>query len=141
MPDPTPSSSATTQSAKDDLPAYRPMVLPVRRDLAGHPLDNAPEPRTDGCGHGARQSRGATSQTCPRHAVPDPSSVVPLILALIAGTLIIVGVLTAIGRGPGKLIRPKPRRRGATKRARRMRRATGSALIVAGFVVIGLIFV
>ncbi len=141
MPDTTPSSSssASAQAAQDDLPVYRPIVLPVRRDLAGHPVDSAPEPRNDACGHIARPSHGATSPPCPRHAIPDPSSVVPLILALIAGALIIVGVLTALGRGPGKLIRPKPRRRGATKR--RLRRAIGTALTFAGLIVIVFAFV
>jgi len=101
----------------------------VQRDLAGHVIEHAPLVRVDdGCSH----VHAPGSPLCARHPLPDPTSIGPIILAVISGILIICGALTFMERGPGKLIRPKPRRRGATQRARRWRRRIGAVLVLMG---------
>ncbi|WP_231730429.1 hypothetical protein, partial [Novosphingobium sp. Fuku2-ISO-50] len=120
----------------------RPDAGSVRHDFAGHPIDQTAVPRvSEGCSHFATQSHGAAAARCARQTLADPTSIVPITLAVIGGILIIGGALTSAGKGPGKLINPHPRRRGASLRARKWRRRLGFPLIAVGLACLALIFV
>ena len=133
-------------TATDPGPAWSPGQRPdggaVHHDLAGHPVDQTAEPRASkGCLHFAIQPHAAGTTHCARQTLADPTSTAPVILALIGGILIIAGALTHVGKGPGKLIKPDPRRRGATRRARRWQRGAGLTLIAIGLICLALIFI
>ena len=115
--------------------ATQPAVHIVQRDMAGQVIERAPLARVDDeCGYVSARVHAPVSPLCAPHPISDPTSVGPIIVAVISGILIICGTLTFNGRGPGKLIRPKPRRRGATHRARNWRRRIGGALVLMGII-------
>ncbi|WP_420382049.1 hypothetical protein [Novosphingobium sp.] len=146
MPDPVetqtaPASSGTPSTGADSTaPAggARHTVAVVRRDMSGQVIDAVPVVRTAAnCSHGGPGPHAPGVPLCAPQQIHDPTSVGPILVALVCGILIVCGALTFTERGPGKLIKPKPRRRGATQRARRWRRRVGAALVVLG--VLGLV--
>ena len=139
MPDQRENRSTTADPGPPDR---RPDIGSARHDFAGHPIEQTAGPRvSDGCTHFATQSHGAGAARCARQTLADPTSIVPITLALIGGILIIGGALTSAGKGPGKLIKPHPRRRGASLRSRKWRRRLGFPLIAVGLACLALIFV
>ena len=138
MPSPFETRMEAAQPLPDDKAPFpaadHPVIQPVRRDIAGHTADSAPEPRVNnGCNPFTTQTHAAGAPRCARHVLSDPTSFAPIVLALFAGILIISGA-------PGKRIRPLPHRRGATRRARRWQRRVGIALIAVGLVSFALAF-
>jgi len=102
-------------------------------DMAGHVIVPAgPMPTNDPCGHFAAHTQTPGTPLCARRSIDVPVSIGPIVYAVIGGMLIISGVLTFYERGPGRWIRPSPRRRGATQRARRWRRRIGGGMAVLG---------
>ena len=107
----------------------------ARRDMAGRVIGQASDDAA--CSHVGSRTHAAGTPLCAPAPIGDPTSFGAPVAAVVCAVLIVGGVLTFMGRGPGRLIRPRPRRRGATQRARRWRRSIGVVLVVVG--VIGLV--
>ncbi len=84
------------------------------------------------CKHAGYGTHAAGTARCVSQAIDDPTALGPILIAPASGALIILGALTYLGRGPGKLIKAKSRRRSASRRAQRWRRRIGVALVVLG---------